>query len=338
MPIYYGNSTKNKSDIVIAGQTMQKVFVGDKLVWQKQNIEPSEGLLLTWDDILNVPVANALSVADWNTFFDLPTFGTPFSSVVVDGNTVNLIGGSGITLKDELFAFKYYDSIVSIEDKSNCVISVGNSCFDYAFRLLTAYLPVCTYCGEFCFNECGEFINCYLPNVIEIGNNCFTACVLIESLAFNSLTIAGEYALSNMYSLTSLQCPLLEVIPDGFLYQDSSVTVIDETVFPNAINLGYKALSGMDLLSHIRLSSVTHVADQCFQCVSLVELKLDSCVELGTSVGNNKIFGDVDLLPRVNGNTITLTIPAALMTCNAGNPDGDIQYLQANNTVTIIQV
>jgi hypothetical protein len=24
------------------------------------------------------------------------------------------------------------------------------------------------------------------------------------------------------------------------------------------------------------------------------------------------------------------------MTCNGGNPDGDIQYLQANNTVTII--
>jgi hypothetical protein len=26
------------------------------------------------------------------------------------------------------------------------------------------------------------------------------------------------------------------------------------------------------------------------------------------------------------------------MTCNIGNPDGDIQYLQANNTVTIITV
>jgi hypothetical protein len=24
------------------------------------------------------------------------------------------------------------------------------------------------------------------------------------------------------------------------------------------------------------------------------------------------------------------------MTCNGGNPDGDIQYLQANNTVTVI--
>jgi hypothetical protein len=38
------------------------------------------------------------------------------------------------------------------------------------------------------------------------------------------------------------------------------------------------------------------------------------------------------------GNIITLTVPLALMTCNGGNPDGDIQYLQANNTVTIITV
>lgn len=40
----------------------------------------------------------------------------------------------------------------------------------------------------------------------------------------------------------------------------------------------------------------------------------------------------------ITGKTITLTVPAALMTCNGGNPDGDIAYLQANNTVTVIQV
>jgi hypothetical protein len=38
---------------------------------------------------------------------------------------------------------------------------------------------------------------------------------------------------------------------------------------------------------------------------------------------------------NISGETITLTVPSALMTCNSGNPDGDIQYLQANNTVTI---
>jgi len=50
-------------------------------------------LQLTFDDILNVPVASATSVTDWNTFFDLPTYGTPFTGVTVSGNTVILDGG-----------------------------------------------------------------------------------------------------------------------------------------------------------------------------------------------------------------------------------------------------
>jgi len=40
----------------------------------------------------------------------------------------------------------------------------------------------------------------------------------------------------------------------------------------------------------------------------------------------------------ITGNTITLTVPAALMTCDGGNPDGDIVYLDNNNTLTVIQV
>ena len=34
--------------------------------------EPEPALELTFDDIANVPVADAYSVSDWNTFFDLP--------------------------------------------------------------------------------------------------------------------------------------------------------------------------------------------------------------------------------------------------------------------------
>jgi hypothetical protein len=53
---------------------------------------------------------------------------------------------------------------------------------------------------------------------------------------------------------------------------------------------------------------------------------------LGASVLDNNVFA------TITGNNITLTVPSALMTCNGGNPDGDIQYLQANNTVTIITI
>ena len=49
-------------------------------------------LELTFDDIANVPVADAYSVSDWNTFFDLPVNGNPFTSVEVEEPWVSKIG------------------------------------------------------------------------------------------------------------------------------------------------------------------------------------------------------------------------------------------------------
>jgi hypothetical protein len=40
----------------------------------------------------------------------------------------------------------------------------------------------------------------------------------------------------------------------------------------------------------------------------------------------------------ISGNTITLTVPVALTTCNGGFSDGDIQNLESNNTVTVVTV
>ena len=63
----------------------------------------AEGLELTFDDIANVPVADASSVSDWNTFFDLPTNGSPFTSVEIDvnGERVKLLSPSFVTRNRE---------------------------------------------------------------------------------------------------------------------------------------------------------------------------------------------------------------------------------------------
>jgi hypothetical protein len=88
------------------------------------------------------------------------------------------------------------------------------------------------------------------------------------------------------------------------------------------------------LIETFNLPSLTIVGNGCFfQCVSVITINLPSCTDLGKTVGDNAVFDLINL-----GNTITLTVPSALMTCNSGNPDGDIQYLQANNTVIIITV
>jgi len=59
-------------------------------------------------------------------------------------------------------------------------------------------------------------------------------------------------------------------------------------------------------------------------------LYFPSLEDLGGTVGDDGVFS------TTFGSTIALTIPEALMTCNGGNPDGDIQTLIDNgNTVTI---
>ena len=156
----------------------------------------------------------------WNKFFDLPTNGTPFTSVEVVGNTVKLYGGANITLKNNLF--QNDTNLVNVEDKARCIVGAGN--------------------------------------------DCFYQCTSLTSPDFSSLTTAGN---------------------------------------------------------------------NCFDhCTSLTTIILPSCTALGTTVGSNNVFN------AIAGHTkIILTVPSALMTCNSGNPDGDIQDLIANNTmVTITQV
>ena len=48
-------------------------------------------------------IGDSANVSDWNTYFDLPAFGTPFTSVSVTGDEVKLYGGSNIIIKEELF-------------------------------------------------------------------------------------------------------------------------------------------------------------------------------------------------------------------------------------------
>jgi hypothetical protein len=200
-------------------------------------------LILIWDDIANVPVANPSDVADWNAFFS--TVITPFTSVVVTGNTVTLYGGVGVTLTDQ---FNTNANIIKILDYSGSIIGAATI---------------------FTFNSL-NLTDLYLPAFIA------TVQLLMFGISPNSL--------KNIY------------IP--------SVTYIDPS-----INLSW--------------------------CTSLESLDISGCTNLGGSVFDDGVFNYTNLLTGLN---ITLTVPSALMTCNGGLPDGDIQWLQANNNVTIIEV
>lgn len=183
---------------------------------------PPPALKLIWQDITAISF-NVTDVNSWNGFFNLPTQGTPFTSVEIIGNEVKLFGGSNIDVQSYQFKDGNFTDakLVSIIDEINCIISIGDYSFAYQQVLETVLLPAVIYAyGQEIFSE-----NLPLKNI-----------------------------------------------------------------------------------------------------------NLRSCIQLGESVGNNLVFFSI------TNQTITLTIPSVLMTCNAGNPDGDIQYLQANNNVIITTV
>jgi len=219
-------------------------------------------LILTFDDIANVPVADASDVDDWNTFFDLPVNGTPFTSVTVAGNAVNLYGGSGITLKSGLFYDN--DNLVSINDLCGC---------------------------------------------IEIaGTQSLAACDILSSISLPALTTGGwNETFYYLPSITTFSLPSLTTIYNSTFWLCQNATIFN---LPNLTTIA----GGTNFK----------------QCSSANNIYLPKCTQLGNTVLSNNNF------QTIVGNTITLTVPATLMTCNAGSPDGDIVVLQAANTVTVI--
>jgi hypothetical protein len=265
-------------------------------------------LILGWDDIsnANLLVGDASNVADWNTFFDLPTNGRPFASVQITGNDVNLIGGSDIHLRDNIF--RDNSNLISVISFANCIITAGAYCFSECYAVSLFDLPALEVAGAYCFVYCSAVTSFDLPALQTVGQYCFAFCGSATSFNLPLLKNASVRSFQGCESATSFDFPLLETLGEfGFAFCGS------------ATSFNFPLLRGMASNAFRGASSST-------------SFNLPSCTNLGGSVGNNFVF------QNIFGNTITLTVPSALMTCNGGNPDGDIQRLQANNTVTIITV
>jgi len=390
---------------------------------------------LTYDDIANVPVATADSVSDWNAFFDLPTYGNEFTSVIVTANTVMLYGGSNITIKEHLFGtnneFVHNNALLKIED-TKCVVKVNLGSFFNCKKITDVSLPVCseiegslsrgafwhcddlvnlnmpicetlgdyafgscsslpglnglpvniiTYIPKGCFNYCTSLQELNFPLATSVDDNAFGNCTSVNDCNFPELlttgygafshlhsmlsitpahfpklTNAGERCFASLYSATSIQ--LNELLTAGdqcFSTSDPDLSIAVLIDLPKLTSAGSNCFQHQAKVTSFNLPLLQNAGTQCFQhcrvmadlslpaltaigqrafefCYDLANLSLPVCTDFGGTVGSDTMF------THVSGNIINLTIPAALMTCNGGNPDGDIQDLQANNTVTVIQV
>ena len=151
------------------------------------------GLRLGWDDIAKVPVGDPTDVNDWNTFFNLPTNGTPFTSVEVIGNEVKLIGGANIILSIALFSTN--PNIEYINDESEVITYINNFVFSSCTSLNLAHLPVVTHVGNSGFEQTALTV-IYLPLCITLGINNQDQTVLGGIIA-NNITLTISSAVMN---------------------------------------------------------------------------------------------------------------------------------------------
>jgi len=287
------------------------------------NIYSSISLLsLTFDSITNVPVASATSVSNWNTFFNTSVNATtPFNSVSVVGNTVNLVGCSNLSVAANLFNSNQH--IVSITDNLTIITIQSNAFFNCNF-LTSININNCNIINTNSFASCAILSNVIMPKLTNIGAGAFNGIAITQILNSNFplVTIISNGAFQGCGNLTILNLP--------------NCLSIDDTAFDLCVNLTSVSLASVQNigigvfgtcigLTTISLPSVISIGDSAMlDCTSLTSIYIPACLNLGSTTGDNGVFN------LIIGNNITLTIPLATST------DGDVVYLQTNNTVTLI--
>ena len=256
---------------------------------------------LTFDDIANVPVTDATSVSDWNTFFDLPTYGTPFTSVDVIGNEVTLSGGSGITLKGGIFSdSSCATSLLKLEDLG-CIIDI--ECEEIILED-----------PSYSHTIRSPFLHYYetIPGEPEI----FNVCSNLTEVIFTSVTNIGTYAFGGCSSLSSITIPNTAIsIGDSAFFG----TALTSVVIPDSVtSIGDVAFQACEYLTSITLSNnITSIGPQTFDgCSSLLSIVIPDSV---TSIGDMAFSGTALTEITIPKNVVSLgnsAFPSSLMVVN----------------------
>lgn len=313
-------TTEQKNELIKTANYLYSMCVAYSLR-AEDIVNEGKTLTLVWTDLetaqmwlRDITGSGVLTdVNNWNTAFDLPTYGNPFSSVSIPNSTTIVLRNTGninttpyALFSPDLRGFFSANHLIEIID-TGILLHIGDSCFRYNTGLtLATFANVVELDADSPFGGCENLSTVEIPKLTFTNYGGFENCISLQTLNFPFLTHVAYY-LFGQSALRLINAPLVTYIDD----EAFSATNIHIANFPLCTYIGYGA----------------------FENCALGTINISSCTNLGGTTGDNNVFNNV-----YTGRSITLTVPSALMTCNEGNPDGDIQYLQANNTVTIIEV
>lgn len=332
---------------------------------------PESPFSMLFDDILNVPVADPTDVAEWNTFFS--TSGTAFTSVVVNGNTVELYGASNTGL--DLTGFIGSTSILAIDDQSDQITSISQ--MGGATALLAVNLPAVTSIPDNAFNGCTSLSDAQIGSATSIGAASFKDCQSLISISGPVCLTLGNEAFGNCFSLmdadfriaTTLGDDCFDSCPLTGTTDFTEVTTIGNECFNSCgfstITLdnlttitGGNTFAANTALTDLSLPAIDIIPDTiCFGCTSLSTFSAAIAAIVGVTAGSAGCFdgcvsltlvdiplcidlggsaGDDFVFNNIAGITATINIAASQATIDGGNPDGDlVAFLAANPASTI---
>jgi hypothetical protein len=166
--------------------------------------------------------------------------------------------------------------------------------------------------------------------IISVNNSSFSGC--------SNATYFYMPGLKTMLSSSAFQsCPKVTTFDMPALENTATLAFANATCptfyFPALKNLALSCFQDCQLTVNFDFPAVTSCSQFAFlRCMSAENIVMPRLLTMGETVYENACFYQIE------GQTITLVIPSALMTCANGNPDMDITYLQNNNTVTVVQI
>jgi hypothetical protein len=215
-------------------------------------------------------------------------------------------------------------------DTTSIVNTVGDYSFSYCINLSLVTLPAISSIGRYSMDTCNILTEFNAPQLTDIGQGCFSGCLLLSTLDLSSVTTLNDETFRHCESLTGL-----DYFPNVNHFGTACFEYCTFTSISHSklYTIGNNCFAENTNLLTVDLPRLVSMGDSTFNnCTSLVDVNIPLCTNLGTTVDYNMVFANI------TGNVISLAIPTSLMTCNGGNPDEDINQLQANNTVTITEI
>jgi hypothetical protein len=122
-----------------------------------------------------------------------------FTALVNIGNTQRLYGGSNVGLTNNWVNSSNAASyLVSVNDPSGVITSVGDNTF-FDFTVLTfVNLPKAQLTGSFTFKGCGNLKYVNLPTTTQALEQTFSGCIKIETININKCTALGDLIFDNI--------------------------------------------------------------------------------------------------------------------------------------------